>query len=382
MGMRAPVKSPWEATATRDRINWDDIKDRIDMAAIATALFGPAPKRSGRRLLWPCPFHADHDPSLQVDPAERRWKCWPCNLGGDAPALVMRLKGVGFPEAVRVVAELAGIVAPSGKPARLPPPSRGPRPPAAGPAKAAGVAPEPSSGLPLADALTAVADAEQRLWSPEGADALEYLRRDRGLRDETVRAARLGWTPGVMLPTSNGARFWRASGITIPWWDRDRLALVKIRQPEGRAPKYAEAFRDRPRIYPGPGGIRTAKPLIVTEGEFDALLLGQELGELAAVVTLGSASARPGSDILGVMLAAPIWYLAHDADEAGDRSAEGWPARARRVRPPAPFKDWTEARFRPWLDTGVDLRRWWVEEVFPIDGPFAIEEREAIVSCS
>ena len=113
MGMRAAVTSPWKTTATGDRLDWNDIKDRVDMAAVATALFGPAPKRSGRRLLWPCPFHDDHDPSLQVDPAERRWKCWPCNLGGDAPALVMRLKRVEFPEAVRIVAELAGIVAPS-----------------------------------------------------------------------------------------------------------------------------------------------------------------------------------------------------------------------------------------------------------------------------
>ena len=41
-------------------------------------------------------------------------------------------------------------------------------------------------------------------------------------------------------------------------------------------------------------------------------------------------------------------------DEAGERSAEGWPASARRVRPPASFKDWTEAKAG-----GVDLARWW-----------------------
>ena len=64
MGMSASVKSPWSMTVPRERIDWNDIKDRIDLAAIATALFGPAPKRSGRRLLWPCPFHQDHDPSL------------------------------------------------------------------------------------------------------------------------------------------------------------------------------------------------------------------------------------------------------------------------------------------------------------------------------
>jgi hypothetical protein len=43
-----------------------------------------------------------------------------------------------------------------------------------------------------------------------------------------------------------------------------------------------------------------------------------------------------------------------DADSAGDKAAAGWPARARRVRPPGSFKDWTEARA-----AGVDLARWW-----------------------
>jgi hypothetical protein len=243
----------------------------------------------------------------------------------------------------------------------------------------------------LADALSVVADAEKRLWSPEGAAALEYLRHDRGLRDETIRAAQLGFADKLRLPKRDGSGTWPVSGITIPWFDRDHLARVKIRRLGLiTGAKYIEAFSDHPRIYPGPEGIRRDAPLIVTEGEFDALLLGQELGELGAVVTLGSASARPGPDSLGVMLAAPVWYLATDADDAGDRAASGWPARARRVRPPAPFKDWTEARPGAWgcsgsgtdapsvVQAGIDLRRWWVEEVFPLDGPFAIEERAAI----
>jgi DNA primase len=119
------------ATATGDRLDWDAIKDRVDLAAVATALFGPALKRSGRKLHWRCPFHQpDNDPSFQVDPAERRWRCWPCNLGGDAPALVMKLQSVGFPAAVRVVAQFAGGVAPSSRPAR---PRRRPDPVRSGP---------------------------------------------------------------------------------------------------------------------------------------------------------------------------------------------------------------------------------------------------------
>jgi hypothetical protein len=137
--------------------------------------------------------------------------------------------------------------------------------------------------------------AAARLWSPEGADALAYRTGPRGLTPETIRAARLGWTPGVMIPTRDGDRFCQALGWVIPWFLGDCLVLVKIRQPDDRRPKYAEAFRDPTRFvcYPGPEAIRPGRPLIVTEGEFDALALGEALRELAAVVTLGSASARP-----------------------------------------------------------------------------------------
>ena len=216
-----------------------------------------------------------------------------------------------------------------------------PRPPAASPSKAPEKPARQSSGLPLADALALVEDAASRIWTPEGRIALEYLRR-RGLTEETIRQARLGWTREVSIPTSDGRRHWRASGIVIPWLDGERLTMVKIRQPEGRKPKYAESFRDHPAIYPAPSVVRPGKPLIVTEGEFDALLLGQELAELGAVVTLGSASARPERSTYLAMLPAPTWFIATDADDAGDKAASEWPARARRVRPPAPHKDWGE----------------------------------------
>jgi hypothetical protein len=70
------------------------------------------------------------------------------------------------------------------------------------------------------------------------------------------------------------------------------------------------------------------------------LLLSQQIDDLVRVITLGSASNRPAGSVLDAMLAAPVWYLALDGDQAGDRSAAAWPARARRVRPPAPHKDW------------------------------------------
>jgi DNA primase len=219
--------------------------------------------------------------------------------------------------------------------------------------------------------MALVENAEKRIWTPEGSDALAYLR-NRGLTPETIRQARLGWTPDTSISIEGGARFWRISGITLPWLDGNHLTRLKIRRlGEVKGRRYVEAFRERPTLFPGPAMVRPGKPLVIVEGELDALLLGQALGELAAVVTLDSASARPEGSTDLAMLAAPVWYLATDADEAGDKAASDWPPRANRVRPPE-GKDWGDTH-----KAGIDLRRWWVESVF-VD-VFDREERAAIM---
>jgi len=183
---------------------------------------------------------------------------------------------------------------------------------------------------------------------------MAYLH-SRGLSDETIETAGLGFTDGVMLPTRDGDRAFRYAGIVIPWKDEDRLTKVKIRRLEEREPKYAQAFADHPLIYPGPDTIQPGLGLIVCEGEFDALLLGQIL-EDAAAITLGSASARSEPDVVSRMLSSPLWAIALDADKAGDTASAKFPARGIRVRPPEPFNDWTKA-----AQGGLDLRGWWRE---------------------
>ncbi len=382
--MRASVESRWKVTAQGDRPDWSAFRDRVDLTKVATALLGPAPGRRGeksrRRLYWRCPLgtHEDGNPSFCVTPGKGTWRCYGCSEHGDAAELAMRVKGWTFPEAVRWLAKQAGIMPTASSRPRPPAApgnaalSKGPRPPAAGtPRKAAARPAEQSSGLALMDASKLAEDAAGRLWTPEGADALGYLR-GRGLTDETIRAARLGWTPGVGIPIEGGVRYWRVAGIVLPWLDGDRVAMVKVRRlGEFKGAKYVEAYRDRPGIYPDPAVIEPSKPLVIVEGEFDALLLGQALGDLAAVATLGSASNRPEGSTYLAMLAAPVWYLAHDADDAGDRAASGWPARAVRVRPPDPRKDWTEAhQYGVELGhPGVDLARWWRDRLNGIEAP-------------
>lgn len=83
--------------------------------------------------------------------------------------------------------------------------------------------PDEPSGLCWAEASTLVDEATACLWGPGGGSALDYLR-GRGLTEATVRAAGLGFTPAVMIPTRAGDRCFRFSGIVIPW----RVRVVTI----------------------------------------------------------------------------------------------------------------------------------------------------------
>ena len=84
MGMKA---SPFSMTARGDRLVWSDIRDRIDLAAIATNLMGPAPGRRGgkSRCWWKCPFHDDKNPSFHVNTAKGTWKCYGYSRHAETP---------------------------------------------------------------------------------------------------------------------------------------------------------------------------------------------------------------------------------------------------------------------------------------------------------
>lgn len=344
------------------RIDWNQEKQGLRLEDVARGILGDPPGRRGentRHLWYVCPFHADTNPSFCITPGKRRWKCFGCGANGDALDLVVKVRGLSIPDAMRFLTGQSWLTSEQ-RPAT--PAEKAYRP----------------SGLPLAEASKLAQESASRLWSAEGATARAYLN-GRGLTDETIRARRLGWTPGVRIPSREPNKTHVAVGITIPWYDLEILKKLNIRQPEGSRPKYKSAFEDRPRLYPDCHSVRVGKPLVIVEGEFDAMLLWQELGELAGVITLGSASIRPDPQAKGVMLRSPAWYLAGDADDAGDKAASGWPSRARRIRPPQPFKDWTDAH-----KGGLNLCRYWAEAISP-DGivspefdEYAIAEREAI----
>ena len=66
-------------------------------------------RREGRGFSAICPWHDDSHPSLKINPDRQTWKCWVCNIGGDVFSFVQQREGIGFGEALRMLAEKAGI---------------------------------------------------------------------------------------------------------------------------------------------------------------------------------------------------------------------------------------------------------------------------------
>jgi len=62
---------------------------------------GMKPRKAGKDYVTSCPFHEDRTPSLSLSPEKGLWHCFSCGRGGDGIGLVMELRRLDFPGAVR-----------------------------------------------------------------------------------------------------------------------------------------------------------------------------------------------------------------------------------------------------------------------------------------
>lgn len=87
----------------------EEIKDRIDIVDLISE--SVELRRSGKTYSGFCPFHANtRTPSFVVFPDSQSWHCFgECNEGGDVFNFVMKKNGWDFPEALRRLAERAGV---------------------------------------------------------------------------------------------------------------------------------------------------------------------------------------------------------------------------------------------------------------------------------
>ncbi len=287
-------------------------------------------KKAGTTYKGLCPFHGEKTPSFVVTPVRESWHCFGCGLGGDIFSFVMQRDGVAFPEALRSLAQRAGV--------------------------------EIDERTKREDAhkarLRQVLDSAIAFYhavltgSKTGEPALAYLR-DRGFTDETIEAHQLGWAPGgwdtmtrtlatkrdvraeelvevgLASPRTNGRggvydKF--RSRVLFPIRDQNGHAVgLGGRLLEGEGPKYlnspATPLFDKSRtlylIDKAKGPIRRSKQAVIVEGYTDALMAHQA-GFDNVVASLGTALTA-GQVALLTRYASRI-ALAYDVDPAGEHA--------------------------------------------------------------
>ncbi len=148
-----------------------------------------------------CPFHGEKTPSFSVHVTRQFYHCFGCGVSGDVFKFVQEIEKVGFPEAIKIVAQKCGIALP----------------------KREFNSPEEAAESRLRGRLLelheqATAFFEEQLKSAEGARAREYLT-GRGLKPETIAKFRIGYAPdgfGGLRDQLSGAApqdVLRASGL-------------------------------------------------------------------------------------------------------------------------------------------------------------------------
>src|SRR5262245_23758334 len=89
----------------------DDLKNRADLVRIIQP-YAQDLKKKGANWMGCCPFHQEKTPSFSVNPSKGFYKCFGCGKGGTAFNFLMEMEGLNFPEAVRRVAEISGVMLP------------------------------------------------------------------------------------------------------------------------------------------------------------------------------------------------------------------------------------------------------------------------------
>jgi DNA primase len=291
-------------------------------------------KHSGKELKGLCPFHDDHSPSMFVSPAKQIFKCFVCQAGGSVFQFVGLYDKLSFPEAVKALAQRAGIP--------IPEDSNAP------------AGPEDLSKAELTK-LTAFAAKFFRgqLDSPAGRGAMEYATK-RGLTPQSLDRFCLGFAPDswdALITAATRSKFSQrqlvAAGLAAQkegsdrCYDRFRNRLMfPIYDVSGQVTAFggrALAADERAKYLNSPEttifdksstlfglnwsrqGISASGQAVVVEGYMDACLPLQA-GLDNVVATLGTALTDRHVRLLSRYAKEVV--LIFDADQAGQMASE------------------------------------------------------------
>jgi DNA primase len=293
------------------------LKELHDLRLIVEADLGPSHCRGGKALLWRCPFHNEHKGYSLAVWADG-WRCFgACSTQGDALDWLQRYRGMSFSEACEYL----------GAPPEHETDAHAHRRTVTRP-----MLPEaqPPKQEWQEQAQAIVDGAESCLWSPENERALRYLKQ-RGLTEETILRARLGYVPGRPWEWLRIGKLTVPCGITIPWFVGQELWAVKVRRAAGM-PKYTQIAGGGAHGLYNAANLEGHENVLFVEGEFDALLAEQECAGLVGVATLGSAASTLNPHWLPLLLHCKTILVAYDADEAGMKGAARLQALTKRAR--------------------------------------------------
>ena len=287
-------------------------------------------QKKGSSYFGLCPFHNEKSPSFSVSRQKQMYYCFGCGAGGNVYTFLMEYENFSFAEAVKFLADRAGIRLPEMEYSK--------------------------EAKERADLKASILEVNKKaakyyyvqLKSERGMKALQYLK-DRGLSDDTIKAFGLGYSnifsddlyqylrregySEELIRQAGLINTDEKKGVYDKFWNRVIFPIMDVNSRVigfgGRVmgdakPKYLNspetAVFDKSRNLYGLNRARTSKKpyFLLCEGYMDVISLHQA-GYTNAVASLGTAL-TPGHASLIRRYVREV-YLTYDSDEAGTRAA-------------------------------------------------------------